>query len=58
MPMYIIKNDWDDRTFCGLDAAWVNDGRESAHFATESLANDALDLMTSDDQKRCKIIKI
>lgn len=50
-----IKNNWDNRTFCGLDMAWVNDGRQSACFATKELAEQTFNLLPAEDQDRCEI---
>lgn len=43
ITVYYIANDWDDKTLCSLDWAWINDGRETAIFSTEDKAKDALE---------------
>ncbi|PJN93563.1 hypothetical protein CNY89_19900 [Amaricoccus sp. HAR-UPW-R2A-40] len=41
--IFIIRNDWDDRYLCGLDLAWINDGRATSKFKTEGEAAEAYD---------------
>jgi len=55
MTYFEIKNDWDDKTFCGLDLVWVNDGRASACFKTRKEVQDAMGLMPEEDRARCTI---
>lgn len=52
---FIIRNDWDCRTWCGDDNSWVNDGRESAHYPTPEAAQLAMYSMPLEDQERCTI---
>ena len=53
--IYYIANDWDDRKFCILDQAWVNDGRDTAMFKTEAEATAALDFVPEKDRPRCAV---
>lgn len=50
-----ITNNWDDRTFCALDNSWVNDGRESTMFKTETEAQAVIDMHLKDDADRVAI---
>ena len=53
-----IVNNWDNRTLCGLDLVWVNDGRNSANYTSRAEATQVIDLYISinpEDKNRLSI---